>query len=125
MSKTAKKFKFTRSASVHAQDTHYERNTEEICMFVINGKGFLRFLSGFCVIINIFCFIHGKCIFWSQIEILEMKHNLQAKKTISSHLNPDCPLTLNFIESLAITISDQRKTSFNLQPSMCSTQWRN
>ena len=42
---------FKRIASAHAQDSHYERNVEGICMFLINGKGFLRFLPGFCVII--------------------------------------------------------------------------
>ena len=49
--KTPKKFEFTRSASAHAQDTPRKEHMEGICMFVINGKVFLRFLPGFCVII--------------------------------------------------------------------------
>ena len=49
--KTQKKFEFTRSASVHAQDMLHREDMEGMCIFVINGKVFWRFLPGFCVII--------------------------------------------------------------------------
>ena len=45
---------------------------EGICMFIINRKGFLRFLPGFCVII----FAYMESVSFGVTEILKMKHNL-------------------------------------------------